>query len=143
EHLFLKCTQALLLFVVFVAARLDFGNASEKIRTGEIACRDGADRVTFVDGGDEGHEVAFSLRLPYLNSGGKSASRCAGDTDTLAKLLTAIFRLIVAHDAATNEISIVVENPEGIEPGCKGALQEFVCGFRGVHLRLPGQIAEA
>jgi len=99
--------------------------------------------VTFVDGGDAGHEVAFSLRLPYLNSGGKSASRCAGDTDTFAKLLTAIFRLIVAHDAATNEISIIVENPEGIEPGCKGALEEFVCGFRGVHLRLPGQIAEA
>ena len=66
EHLALEGAQVLLLFVVFLAVRLDFREARQKIGAGEITRGDVTDGAAFVDGGNPRDQIGSSLRGPKL-----------------------------------------------------------------------------
>ena len=74
---------------------------------------------------------------------GQRLHRLAGDADAFADLRGAIFGLVVADDSTANDVAVFVENPERIEAGFEGVLQDFFGGFGAVGLDLSREIAQA
>ena len=102
-------------FVVLFAVGLDFGDAGKEIGAGEIARGDVSDGLAFVDGRNASDEITLSLGIPNLYAGRESAGGSAGNTDAFANLSGAIFRLIIASDAAPNEFPVLIQNPQSVE----------------------------
>ena len=74
---------------------------------------------------------------------GQRLHRLAGDADAFADLRSAILGLIVADNSTANNVAVFVENPERVEAGFEGVLQDFFCRLGAVGLHLAREIAQA
>src|SRR5580698_9974916 len=143
EHLALESAKILLFLVVFVAMRLDVGEAREEIRAREVANGDRANWLAFVERRNASDEIVLAPRFPNFDAGWKRLHRLAHNADAFADLRGAIFGLIVANHSTANHVAVFVENPERIEAGFKSVLQNFFRGFAGIGLDLAREIAQA
>src|SRR5260370_38965283 len=81
-------------------------------------------------------EIAFIFGLPDFDAAGQSVLQAALLTADAANVEGAVFLLVVANNAAFNELAFGVEHPGSVEAKGKGAFEK---GFRRLAVCVPGR----